>query len=182
MSLIFRTAAGDEELVQIISLQGKNLRHTKSPEVEQDQGFVTVQHDLPLLRDMNTAEKHVIAMSGNTLAGYALAMVRDFKYRVPILTPMFDMLENIFADGSRVGDSNFIVMGQVCVAEEFRGQGVFQGLYRHYFELYKPKYDWVITEVAARNSRSLRAHLNVGFHEIHRYDEPGMEEWIVLRY
>jgi len=182
MEIVFKTAVHDTELEKIIKLQGINLRHTQSPEEEREQGFVTVQHDLPLLRDMNDAENHVIAMSGDTLAGYALAMVRDFKYRVPILTPMFEMLENIDVGGERIGDSNFLVMGQVCVAREFRGMGVFQGLYRHYFELYKRKYDWVITEVALRNTRSLKGHLNVGFQEIHRYDEPGMEEWVVLRY
>lgn len=182
MEIVYRTAVTEDELSQIIRLQGKNLRHTRSAEEESDQGFVTVQHDLGLLQEMNDAEKHVVAMDGHTVAGYALAMVRAFKERIPILAPMFDLLENITVEGERVGDSDFIVMGQVCVAQEYRGKGIFQGLYRHYFELYKPKYGWVITEVAARNTRSLRAHLNVGFKEIYRYDEPGMEEWVVVRY
>jgi RimJ/RimL family protein N-acetyltransferase len=68
------------------------------------------------------------------------------------------------------------------IDEKYRGQGVFAGMYQKYFETYKGPFDYIITEIAARNTRSMHAHIKVGFQEIYRYDEPGMEEWVVVLY
>lgn len=182
MALTFQLCNREDDLRQILALQLLNLRHTQSDEVEADQGFVTVQHNLPLLAEMNSKAAHVIAKDGDKVVGYALAMTRDFHHKISLLEPLFDLLDNLIVDGSNVGDGNYIIMGQVCIDYHYRGKGVFQGLYKKYFEVYKPLYQNVITDIAARNTRSLRAHLNVGFKEIHRYDEPGMEEWIVVIY
>lgn len=182
MPITFTTASTDDHIHQILVLQKENLRGTKSSDTEADQGFVTVTHDYNLLKNMNDACPHIIALDGDEVVGYALAMVKDFKYKVPILTPMFDLLDGLEYEGKRIGDFTYLVMGQVCVAENYRGKGIFQGLYQKYFETYKGPYDYIITEIAARNTRSMRAHINVGFQEIYRYDEPGMEEWVVVLY
>lgn len=182
MELEFTLCSKDDELYQILELQSNNLRHTKSPETEADQGFVTVKHDFSLIKSMNDAAGHIIAKDGHKVVGYALSMTREFRNKIPLLASMFDLMDSLVVDGIKIGDGDYIVMGQVCVDFEYRGKGVFQGMYKKYFEVYKPIYQWIITEIAARNTRSLRAHLNVGFKEIYRYVEPGVEEWIVVRY
>lgn len=182
MEIVFTIATSLSELDQILELQKQNLRHTQSKEIEADQGFVTVQHDMEVLLSMNNAANHVIAKLGNKVVGYALAMTRDFRFKIPILNPMFNLMDNLMVDGLKIGDGNYIVMGQVCIHKDYRGKGVFKGMYSKYFELYKPLFGWVITEIAARNTRSLKAHFNVGFNEIYRYCEPGMEEWVVVRF
>jgi hypothetical protein len=182
MPITYTSASTDHHIHQILRLQKENLRGTKSLETEADQGFVTVSHDFGLLRNMNNACAHIIALDGDQVAGYALAMVKDFKYKVPILTPMFDLLDGLKYEGKRIGDFTYLVMGQVCVGENYRGQGIFAGLYQKYFETYKGHFDYIITEIAARNTRSMHAHMKVGFQEIYRYDEPGMEEWVVVLY
>jgi Acetyltransferase (GNAT) family len=182
MSLTFTTTTSDDQLHQILALQKENLRGTKSIETESDQGFVTVSHDYNLLKDMNDACPHIIALDGDRVAGYALAMVKDFKYKIPILTPMFDLLDSLEYGGKHIKDYTYLVMGQVCVGENYRGQGVFAGMYQKYFETYKGPFDYIITEIAARNTRSMHAHMKVGFHEIYRYEESGMEEWVVVLY
>jgi GNAT superfamily N-acetyltransferase len=182
MNIQLGIITSDDELHQIIILQQKNLRQHRSEEIENAQGFVTVVHDMALLRSMNEKAAHVVAKDGDKVVGYALAMTRDFKLLIPALVPMFDLLENIMVDGQKVGSSDFLVMGQICIDEQYRGKGIFQQLYTYYFDRYKPIYGKIITEVAVRNARSLKAHLNIGFEEIHRYDEPGVEDWVVIMY
>ena len=182
MEITFTVATTSFELNQILELQKQNLRHTQSQEIEADQGFVTVQHNIDILLDMNKEANHIIAKDGDTVVGYALAMTRAFRFKVSILTPMFDLLDNLHVDGKKIGDQDYIVMGQVCIHKDYRGRGVFKGMYSKYFEIYKPLFGWVITEIAERNNRSLKAHFNVGFKEIYRYSEPGIEEWVVVRY
>ncbi len=182
MDISYTTVSGLNDLEQILGLQKQNLRHTHSPEIEAEQGFVTVQHDLDVLIDMNNAANHIITKDGDTVVGYALAMTRSFRDKIHILAPMFDLLDNLYVDGQKIGDGDYIVMGQICIHKDYRGKGIFQGMYFKYFEIYKPLYGFVITEIAARNTRSLRAHLNVGFKEIYRYNEPEIEEWVVVRF
>ena len=44
-----------------------------------------------------------------------------------------------------------------------------------------PDYDFMVTEVAARNTRSLRAHERVGFETLRVYDDPETGEgWHVV--
>jgi RimJ/RimL family protein N-acetyltransferase len=43
----------------------------------------------------------------------------------------------------------------------------------------KDSYDFVITEIATRNTRSIRAHEKVGFQLLHRFKDD-KEEWDVV--
>ena len=46
---------------------------------------------------------------------------------------------------------------------------------------YGDRFDFTVTEVAARNPRSLRAHARVGFRPLHLYsDATTGEEWHVI--
>jgi RimJ/RimL family protein N-acetyltransferase len=72
-------------------------------------------------------------------------------------------------------------MGQVCVAEGYRGRGVFDGMYQKMKEVCRADYDFVITEIAERNTRSIRAHERVGFEILHTFsDAVAGEDWRVV--
>jgi RimJ/RimL family protein N-acetyltransferase len=72
-------------------------------------------------------------------------------------------------------------MGQICVAKAFRGQGVFDGLYAKMRTICAGEFDFTITEVAARNTRSMRAHERVGFKTLHQYDDTSSgETWRLI--
>ena len=48
-------------------------------------------------------------------------------------------------------------------------------------ETYGDRFDFTVTEVAARNTRSLRAHARVGFQTLHVYPDPTTgEDWHVI--
>ena len=72
-------------------------------------------------------------------------------------------------------------MGQICIARPWRGRGVFDLLYDAHRVWLSGSYDSTITEVAIRNTRSMRAHLRVGFTVLERYRD-ATDEWAVLRW
>jgi len=175
MSLIYTTATTKEELIQILSLQQMNLKSAVSDLEMQQEGFVTVHHNLDVLTRMNNACPHIIAKDGDKVVGYALSMTDVFKDEISVLRPMFTELEN-------VNIQNFITMGQICVAKTHRKMGIFRGLYNAMKKASYPKYDAIITEVDATNSRSLGAHYAVGFEKICIYHSLGQDwELISLR-
>ena len=51
-----------------------------------------------------------------------------------------------------------------------------------YQEVYREKFPYLITEISARNPRSVRAHEKVGFKVVHSYQvtDPKPEEWIIV--
>jgi ribosomal protein S18 acetylase RimI-like enzyme len=70
-------------------------------------------------------------------------------------------------------------MGQICIDKAFRGQGIFDKLYAGHKEIYSQNYDCIVTEVATRNTRSLRAHQRVGFNTIHKHTDE-TDDWEVM--
>jgi len=106
-------------------------------------------------------------------------MTKKFKADIPVLVPMFDKMDEQTYKGKFIRDYNYIVCGQVCVAKEARGQGVFDQMYRHYRDIYSSKYDLILTEIATRNQRSIRAHYRVGFETLIRF-KTDIEEWEIV--
>lgn len=180
MGVYFGNPNGLLDIHQILTLQQVNLPASITSEELEDQGFVTVQHTVELLLDMNAAEPQVIAKDGEQLVGYALVMLPGFAHRVPVLVPMFELLNTLIYQGRKLADCTYYVVGQVCVAKSHRGQGVFDGMYQQHQRQMSDRYDFVITEIATRNRRSLRAHARVGFETIHRYTAPNGEEWDIV--
>ena len=178
--LEFGVATGDGELEQILALQKKNVEEALAPEEVVSQGFVTVRHDLGLLREMNDAAGHVVARAGGRVVGYALVMLASFEERIPVLAPMVERLRALEFHGRPLSELRYFIMGQVCVAEAFRGSGAFAGMYEELRRRYSPSYDLVVTELARRNTRSSRAHEKVGFEVLQRYRHAGGEEWDVI--
>ncbi len=166
----------------MLDLQAKNHVSSISPAIAQAQGFVTVKHDPQVLQRMNQAAPSIIAKDGGLVVGYALVMPRSFASEVPILQPMFDLLDTLSWKGASLRDhGRWFVMGQICVAEGYRGMGVFDGMYQKMREHCRAEYDFVITEIAERNTRSIRAHERVGFKPLHSFsDAAAGEDWRVV--
>jgi RimJ/RimL family protein N-acetyltransferase len=182
MSIVYTQVASLTDVDQILELQAINHVSGLDPATITSQGFVTVRHEPEVLRSMNDSFPSVIAKDGPELAGYCLVMPKNFGRQIPELISMFDLLESLPWKEGLIGDSDrWFVMGQVCVAEGYRGQGVFDGMYHKLREVCSPVFDFVVTEVAERNQRSMRAHERVGFRTIHTYkDELLGETWKVV--
>ncbi|SDZ18967.1 Acetyltransferase (GNAT) family protein [Rhodonellum ikkaensis] len=173
----FKTALSDSDLLGILKLQQENHIHSLN---SLDQGFLYVLHSFEDLKKMNDFAPHVIGMGGDAVAAYVLAMTVDCKEDVPVLIPMFDLFEKIDFKGKKISEYQYLVVGQVCVGQHYRGNGIFDKGYQYYRDTFKQDYDFAITEVSTRNHRSLKAHQRVGFTEIHRYTDPLSEEWSIV--
>lgn len=178
----FRCLAGESEVQAALRLQAANHPSALSAEAMASQGFVTVRHDPGVLRRMSQVAPGIVAVADGRVVGYALVMPRTFAADVPILAPLFATLETLSWKGVPLArNPRWFVMGQICVAGDYRGRGVFAGPYRAMAAHYHDRYDFTVTEVAARNTRSLRAHARVGFETVHVYpDEMTGEQWHVI--
>jgi RimJ/RimL family protein N-acetyltransferase len=167
------------ELEQLLTLQRRNLQQELSQEELRSQGFVTVQHDMAALEQMHALAPSIIAHQGHELVAYALMMPRECRALMPVLVPMFELFDRLEYRGKPLNDHRFYVMGQICIDKAHRGKGLFELLYHKHRELYEQRFDFIITEVAVRNQRSLRAHERVGFQTLHTYRD-ATDEWAVV--
>lgn len=172
-------AAKDSDLPKILTLQKRNLAESLTPEEMITDGFVTVMHDLKILKAMNTLHAHSIAKYDNSVVGYALVMHQSFAKDIPILFPMFKRIDNRLEEINPDIPLNYIVMGQICIEKDFRGQGIFAELYSNLRMRLSNTYDQIITEVDMRNKRSLNAHTRVGFETLEKYNQNNIE-WNLL--
>ena len=164
---------------QILDLQAINHSTAVSDEVQQSQGFVTVKHDLDLLQRMHEAAPSVVAVDQEKVVGYALAMTTSFSHEVPVLGGFFDQLDKAGYQGRFLRDIPYLVMGQVCVAIEARGQKLVDRMYDFMEQSYGREYELFVTEVAADNTRSIRVHERCGFKELFRHFEDE-KEWVTV--
>ncbi len=178
-SIIIKPAENTVELEQILQLQSQNHIQNLTPENQKVNGFVTVKHDLELLTKMSHSAPQIIAKDKEEVVGYALVMLKEFREMIPVLIPMFDMFNHLSFGQRKVSDYRFYVMGQICVAEAYRGQGLVEALYVKHKELYSNTFDICLTEVSVNNRRSMKAHEKIGFQTIHTFKDQ-TDEWNIL--
>jgi hypothetical protein len=176
----FGVAVSEDELRQILELQKSNLSESTGEEQKLSEGFVTVQHNMDVLIKMNSIAPQVIAREEDKVVGYGLVIRPELKFVVPILIPMFDLIETLYYKGKLLDSWRYYVMGQICIAQGYRGKGIFDGLYKKHRDVYSPEYDLCLTEVATRNRRSMKAHSRIGFKTIHTFRDSTEERNIVL--
>ncbi|WP_235299029.1 GNAT family N-acetyltransferase [Portibacter marinus] len=149
--------AQEDDLLQILDLQSRNLKINLTPEEAQSEGFVTLIHSLELLQKMNHPFAHTIAKDGNKVIGYALTLLSDVKSDISELNALYEAISDV---------DNFVVMGQVCIEKSYRGRGVFRSMYERMNQKFTGSFDYIITEVSESNRRSLEAHYAIGFSDL----------------
>jgi len=172
-------AKTDTDIEQILALQQLNLKTNVSEEIKNDQGFLTVCHSKEQLEMMRSLTPQIIAKVDGKVVAYALAMLPAMGKLVADLQPMFDIVEDIEWKGKFIRDYKYYMMGQICVAEAFRGQGIFEKLYYTHKSFYEKEYDLCITEISTSNKRSQRAHERLGFKTIHSHQDH-VDKWNVV--
>lgn len=180
-----RGATSDDDLRQILALQRANLPGTLDPDERRAQGFVTLEHTLPLLREMNDPWPHVIATlrgweGHDEIVAYALVMQHTFRGRLPVLDPMFERLDRLDYGGRPLAAYRSYIMGQICVALAHRGRGLVERLYDEHRARMSPHFDLMITEIDRANPRSVRAHEKAGFEVLHEFRSDAGNEWLIV--
>ena len=178
--ITYTTSKSTQDLEGVLHLQKANLPINLTEEEMAAQGFVTVVHSLADLQKLNEIEQHIIAKDGDKVIAYLLAMTAKSKDAIPVLKPMFALFDSIQFRARPVAAFNYIVVGQVCVDKAYRGQGILDNCYAAYKEAFSHKYDFAITEIAAKNVRSSGGHKRIGFEIIHPYTAPDGVLWCIV--
>lgn len=154
----YKRVSSNDELKQIIVLQEQNLTGNISEDEKKSDGFVTIQYTMELLLKMNVACPHIIAKDDQKVVGYALCCTKELANDVGFLKNTLIEIESV----SSV-NTNYIVMGQICIDKEYRKRGIFRGLYGFMKHELNSEFDMVFTEVNLHNQRSLNAHYSIGY-------------------
>ena len=179
--MITHTAANtDKDLSEILALQQSNLRRNLTVDAISSEGFVTVRHSFTDLRKLNEQEQHQVIKADGKVVGYILAMTEKSKADIPVLIPMFELFQQVPYRGEPISAYKYMVVGQVCVAADFRGQGLFDEAYAAYRDRFSARYEFAVTEIATANTRSIKAHQRLGFKEVHRYIDEQQVEWSIV--
>ncbi len=165
---------------EILDLQRRNLPYVIDHSEKMSEGFVTVEHDLDTLSQIHGGLGHMVAKQDGKIIGYALTMLREYGDEIEVLRPMFQMFKQTTYDNRYLNEFDFVVMGQVCIDKRFRGKGIFRRLYSNMSQVLKENYQLIVTEIDTANSRSMNAHLGVGFQVIHIYRSDDGVEWHIV--
>lgn len=155
------------DLEQILALQRLNHVTAVKAQDRDSDGFVTMEYDIAALARISGRYRHVVAREDANVIGYALVMLPEYGGDFPMLADMFAEIDSAVFGGAPVKSRPYFVMGQVCVAREFRGHGVFRALYRGLKAQMSGDFELVATEISKQNARSAIAHERMGFRPIH---------------
>jgi ribosomal protein S18 acetylase RimI-like enzyme len=168
------------EVEQIKELQNQNLRLHISDEVAASEGFLTASYTMEYLQAMNADAPSVIAKAGDEVVGYAMVTTQALRDGHDLMADLFNTIDRTSYGGRLLCESDYVVVGQLCVAKEFRGLGLVQQLYNHFKNCYADRFEYLVTDVAQANIRSLKAHKKSGFQVIDTLTYGGIGWDIVL--
>ena len=172
--ITYKSASTPQELQQILDLQRANLPQSISSEEKSKEGFVTVNHEMSILSEMNNVCGHIIAKDDDKVVAYALCMHPQFGNEIEVLKPMFSEINK-----TKFRKESYIVMGQICIDKTYRKRGIFRKLYETMQRAIAPEFSIIITEVDLTNLRSLEAHYAVGFKLLKQYRSGG-QNWALI--
>lgn len=168
------------EIIGIRDLQALNLKQNITAEEANDQGFLTAAYTIEFLHEMNSASPSIIAKVGDKVVGYALVATKEIRKGHDLIEGLFDAIDECEYRGELLRDVNYVVVGQLCVAKEYRGQDLVQKLYGHFRDCLSNEFIYLVTDVAKANVRSLKAHKKRGFQVINELMYGGFGWDIVL--
>jgi hypothetical protein len=162
------TVQSDEDVLAIAALLKANLRRNFSLDMQNSNGFLSIEYELDFLRRINQLAPSIIAKdSTSKLVGYSLVVLPEIASEVPELNELVSLISTLEYKGKSLRNYTYYIMGQVCIADGFRGQKIFDQMYDKHRELYADRYQLLISDISSANVRSLRAHARVGFELVH---------------
>ena len=177
--ITFHLTESLDELRQIKDIQRRHQKETINPELREKTGFVTAEYEISLLEKMHRLLPSIIAKDGDKVVGYALVTDRRIIGYHDLLDDLFTQINKLTFDNDPLKETNYTVVGQLCVDSNYGRRGIAQGLYKKYQESYSGAFEYCVTDVDCKNQRSLRTHLRAGFQIIHKIDY-GNAEWDIV--
>lgn len=180
MSIYIKRVDQLSELTGIRDLQELNLKKNIDDATAVAEGFVTAEYTIAFLQQMHDASPSIIAKDGDIVVGYALVATHKVRNGHDLMADLFNVIDTKYYNGKCLKEVNYVVVGQLCVAKDYRGQGLVKRMYDYYRDCYAADYEYLITDVAQANTRSLKAHKKSGFVVIDTLEYGGIGWDIVL--
>src|SRR3989344_3540008 len=126
MGKIIIRHAWSKDIPKIGEIQTQNLRQNLPPEVQEREGFVSLETEKVFLHEAVRLGFIFVAVEENTgkIVGYIIGMDQQLAYRIKFLEDLLDACALILSD------SDWLLVAQICVDVKFHGkQGVAERLY-----------------------------------------------------
>jgi ribosomal protein S18 acetylase RimI-like enzyme len=168
------------ELAGIKKLQQENLKVNLTDQEAVTEGFVTAEYTMEFLEKMYKERPSIIAKDNDRVVGYALVSVKAVRFDHDLLGDLFNTIDKLHYKNQPLKDTRYVVVGQLCVARNYRGLGLVQQMYQYFKSSLSQEFEYCVTDVAKDNPRSLKAHLKTGFRVIDTLTYGGLGWDIVL--
>lgn len=155
--LIFRHAS-PRDFPYILALQTQNLRQHLD-EVEQQQGFLSIEYSVKDLAAINDGLGIYVAVEGDRLLAYAMAETKEFAGGVPLIARMISRFPGATFRQQPVETLRYFIYGPVCIDRAARGRGILNGLLDAMSSALKTNYELGIAFISQSNVHSYHAHV-----------------------
>ena len=169
-----------KELEGIRQLQEDNLKKNLSSEEAETEGFVTAEYSLEFLETLHKLSPSAIAKDGDRVVGYALVSPKEIRHQHDLLSDLFNNIDKIVYRDKTLMNTRYVAVGQICLAKGYRGIGLVNQMYQLFKTSLSHTYDYCLTDIAASNPRSLKAHIKIGFQVVDQLVYGGITWDIVL--
>lgn len=169
-----------DEVHAIKQIQLENLKCNLSEAESKIEGFVTAEYSVEFLEELHSLQPSVIAKHGDVVTGYAIAVHPAVRGKHQLLDALFNDIDELVFNGTELKTAQYLLCGQLCVRRGYRGRSLAGRMYQQFKDVLSNQYQYLITEVASDNPRSLRAHEKMGFETIKTTIFNGVEFKIVL--
>jgi hypothetical protein len=158
MSLIKYRKATPAEYGDILRLQSANFIANLSAQ-ERESGFLSAQftadQTAQIAEDLGTT----VAVVDDHVVGFLCAFRNDFETGSPVIAKMLQSYERLTFDGRPLSDFESYIYGPVCIAREYRRQGLLRGLYEAQKKDLAGQFEVGVAFVSRANPHSLSAHV-----------------------
>jgi len=167
-----------EDLAGVASLQNDNLMTHLEPDKLTD-GFLSGSFTEEQFSRMNDDLCVVVCLDADRVVGFLCTSTTDYNRQFGLPAAMIARYPHATYGGRPLSAFTSFVAGPVCVDKQYRGMGIFEGLYRALVGLLPVKYEVVVTFVSVDNPRSIHAHEKVGLKKVDHFEFSG-REFVIL--
>jgi predicted GNAT superfamily acetyltransferase len=142
----------------ILDLQSANYIANISVQ-EREQGFLSAQFTLEqtaqIAQDLGT----IVAVVDDQIVGFVCAFRNEFETGSPVIAKMLESYDRFMFEAKPLRTFRSYIYGPVCVAREYRGQGLLRGLYEAQKRDLAGQFEIGVAFVSRSNPHSLDAHV-----------------------
>jgi predicted GNAT superfamily acetyltransferase len=142
----------------ILNLQSANYIANLSSH-ERAQGFLSAQftseQTSQIAKDLGT----IVAVIDDQIVGFVCAFRNEFETGSPVIAKMLESYDRFMFESRPLRTFKSYIYGPVCIAREYRGQGLLRGLYEAQKKDLAGQFEIGVAFVSRSNPHSLDAHL-----------------------